>query len=51
MNKKKAYGEQCKILSWCRVGDKGDAGYRKLVSQVSPHKLAPIKGSAENGDR
>ena len=24
---------------------------RKLVSQVSPNKLAPIKGSAENGDR
>ena len=24
---------------------------RKLVSQVSPNKLAPIKGSTENGDR
>ena len=33
------------------MGDKGDAGYRKLVSLVSPLKLAPIKGSAENGDR
>ena len=24
---------------------------RKLVSQVSPNKLAPIKGSTKNGDR
>ena len=33
------------------MGDKGDAGYRKLVSQVSPYKLAPIRGVTENGDR
>lgn len=33
------------------MGDKGDAGYRKLVTQVSPHKLAPIRGVTENGDR
>ena len=37
------------------MGDRGDRPLhkknRKLVSLVSPNKLAPIKGLTENGDR
>ena len=37
------------------MGDRGDRSLhkknRKLVSLVSPNKLAPIKGLTENGDR
>ena len=43
------------FFSQCRwvtgVTDPSTKKNRKLVSQVSPNKLAPIKGSAENGDR